>query len=145
MSLSCKIKGSFSKFLNCGLSPRKLALTLALGVAIGVLPLPWGTTLLCAAAALVFRLNQAGIQVINYLAYPLQLMLFFPFYRLGERLFPTRVIAPAERNSGAAMFLVSHAAESTIKAMGAWLLIAPELAILLYCISLLIFRRKART
>lgn len=144
MSISCKLRGLLSKFLNCGLSPRKLALTLTLGVTIGVLPLPWGTTLLCAVAALVFRLNQAGIQVINYLAYPLQLMLIFPFYRLGERLFSTRVIMPTDRNSGAAIFLVSHAAESTIKAMGAWLLIAPELAILLYCISFLVFRRKAR-
>jgi hypothetical protein len=45
------------------------------------------TTLLCVGAAFAFRLNQPAMQLVNYLAYPLQLALLIPFIRLGERLF----------------------------------------------------------
>ncbi len=73
--------------LREGLSPRSLAWSLAVGLALGICPL-WGTsTGLCLAAGWAFRLNQPAMQVANYLAYPLQLALLVPFIRLGEILF----------------------------------------------------------
>lgn len=73
--------------LKTGLSPQGLAWSVAAGLALGVFPMLGTTTLLCAAAAFAFRLNQPAMQLVNYLAYPLQLVLLIPFIRMGERLF----------------------------------------------------------
>src|SRR6202451_1966790 len=73
--------------LRQGVTPEKIALSLALGVALGVFPVLGSTTALCALAALVLRLNLPAIQIVNYFVYPLQIGLLIPFFRLGERLF----------------------------------------------------------
>lgn len=117
-----------------GLAPREMAFTLCLGGALGVMPLIWGTTVLCALLAARFRLNQAAMQAINYLCYPLQLALFIPFCRLGEQLFPW---GPAL--SGAALDGALHGhlgaslhllAWGLARALGAWLLTALPLALI---------------
>ena len=73
--------------LRQGLTPGALAWSLALGLALGIIPL-WGTsTLLCLGLAALLRLNQPAMQVANYLAYPLQILLLLPFIRMGESLF----------------------------------------------------------
>jgi len=73
--------------LRQGITPEKIALTLALGAVLGIFPILGATTLLCAVAGVWLRLNQPLIQLVNYLAYPVQLLLLIPFYRAGERLF----------------------------------------------------------
>lgn len=69
-----------------GVTPEKIAFTVALGLALGVFPILGSTTALCAIAGILVRLNQPIIQLVNYLAYPLQLVLLIPFYRAGEHL-----------------------------------------------------------
>jgi uncharacterized protein (DUF2062 family) len=71
-------------WLRQGISPGRLGLTLALGFAIGCIPVVGVPTVLCAALALLFRLNQPAIQAANYAAMPLQLLLIIPFMRLGK-------------------------------------------------------------
>ena len=73
--------------LQQGVTPEKLALTVALGLVLGVFPILGSTTLLCGIAAVVLRLNQPVIQLVNYVAYPAQLALIIPIYRAGEMLF----------------------------------------------------------
>jgi uncharacterized protein (DUF2062 family) len=73
--------------LTQGVSPARLALALALGAVVGVFPVLGVTTLACAAVAAGLRLNQPAIQVANYVAYPLQLLLFIPFFQAGAWLF----------------------------------------------------------
>jgi len=70
-------------WLSQGISARRLALTLALGFAIGCIPVIGIPTVLCATVALALRLNLPAIQVANYAAMPLQLALIVPFVRLG--------------------------------------------------------------
>src|SRR5208282_6377489 len=70
-------------WLRQGISPRRLALTLALGFAIGCIPVVGIPTVLCSALALALRLNLPAIQAANYVAMPLQLALIVPFVRLG--------------------------------------------------------------
>jgi len=72
--------------LKQGITPEKIALTIALGVLLGIFPILGSTTILCGLAAIALRLNQPVIQLINYLAYPLQFVLLIPFYRAGEHL-----------------------------------------------------------
>lgn len=75
-----------TQWLRQGVSPRRLALTLALGFAIGCIPVVGLPTLVCAAVALALRLNVPAIQAANYVAMPLQLALIVPFVRLGGRM-----------------------------------------------------------
>ena len=73
--------------LKQGVTPEKMALSLALGATLGIFPVLGSTTALCAIAALAFGLNLPAIQIVNYFVYPVQIVLLIPFFRLGERLF----------------------------------------------------------
>jgi hypothetical protein len=73
--------------LTQGITPEKIALSMAFGIVLGIFPVLGSTTLLCAAAALVFGLNLPPVQLVNYLLYPMQLFLLVPFIRMGEKLF----------------------------------------------------------
>ena len=61
----------------------------ALGLVLGCCPILGSATVLCGLAAVVLRLNQPVIQLVNYAAGPLQLALLIPHYRAGEWLFQT--------------------------------------------------------
>lgn len=81
-----RVRRPLVALLVSGASPEKLALSLALGLALGAFPVIGVTTLLCALVAFAFRLNLVAIQTTNYLAYPLQIASVIPLVRLGERL-----------------------------------------------------------
>lgn len=80
-------KRALSNWLRQGITPRRLALTLALGFTIGCIPVVGAPTVLCAALALGLGLNLPAIQAANYAAMPFQLALIVPFLRLGGKLF----------------------------------------------------------
>jgi len=82
-----RIAERLSAWLREETSTEKLALTLALGLVLGVLPVFGLPTVLCGAAAAIWRLNFPALQLINSLAYPLQIALLWPFARLGGILF----------------------------------------------------------
>src|SRR5580658_5326810 len=84
-------------WLRQGITPQRLALTLALGFAIGCIPVVGIPTLVCAALALTLRLNLPAIQAANYIVMPLQLLLIVPFVRLGGWLIPARIDPVASR------------------------------------------------
>jgi hypothetical protein len=141
-------KGAFllKGVLQGGLTPQKLALTLCLGTATGIMPLLWGTTLLSAAFATVFKLNQGAMQALNYLCYPLQLALFIPFCRLGELLFhvgpevSVSVLTGAlHGHVGAALNLIGWA---SLRAIGAWLITVAPLALLVYPLLKVMLKRR---
>lgn len=70
-------------FLKQGVSPEKLALTVAFGAIWGTFPVLGTNTIICIGTATVFRLNHAAIQLVNYGMYPIQLVLIVPFIKLG--------------------------------------------------------------
>lgn len=134
--LSTPMRRLLREVLHSGLTPHKLALTLCLGIAIGVLPAPWGATVLCIICGHCFRLNHVALQSVNYLAYPLQIALFIPFCLLGAKLFPWGPAIPPEILT---TLLHGHFTSSmnllawiTVKAMAAWLITAVPLAAVLY-------------
>src|SRR5260370_17898976 len=73
--------------LGKGRTPEKIALSVALGAALGVFPALGWSTALSAIAAIVLRLNLPAIQLVNYFVYPAQIVLLVPFFRCGEKLF----------------------------------------------------------
>lgn len=143
-----KVVSFARKIFHQGLTPHQLALTIALGVAVGIVPLVWGATPLCALLAFRLRLNQVAIQAVNYLVYPLQIVLFLPFYTLGASIFPWGpVLSPTSLRAGLQPDLSGNLTlilVTTLKALGAWLLLAPLLAALLYVLLLSIARRRHR-
>jgi uncharacterized protein (DUF2062 family) len=74
------------ELLRQGVTPEKLALSLAFGLGIGIFPVLGVSTILCTVVAIGLRLNLPAIQLVNYLASPLQLVLIIPFVRVGEHL-----------------------------------------------------------
>jgi uncharacterized protein (DUF2062 family) len=118
--------------LTQGLSPDTIALTVAVGLCIAVIPIIGVTTALSFLAAWALRLNQPIIQAINWTSYPLQLLMIVPFIRLGERLFH----APRMRFSLDELLAMARADPlGTLTALGAtfghaalaWLMCAPFL------------------
>jgi uncharacterized protein (DUF2062 family) len=81
------VKRKTATWLRQGISPERLALTLALGIAIGCIPMVGVTTALCMIAAFTLRLNFPVLQVANWASMPMQVALIVPFVRLGGRLF----------------------------------------------------------
>lgn len=72
--------------LKAGLAPGQLALTVGLGVVIGLIPAFGLTTLLSAAVALRLRLNVAIMQLATHLMTFFQLALLIPLLRAGAGL-----------------------------------------------------------
>jgi len=120
-----------------GVSPGKLALALALGLVVGVFPVLGSTTALCALTAVALRLNQPAIQVANYLAYPLQLLLFIPFFQAGAALLGappvtftlTQLQAELSADLGGTMLRYLGA---NLRAAAAWAVVAPAAILLLH-------------
>lgn len=133
-----RILGPILEQLRQGISPDQIALTLALGLVLGVFPILGATTLLCAGAAFWLRLNQPVIQLVNYLAYPVQIALLIPYYRAGETLFGQPhvpifsvpdLIARFQADPG--QLFVDYGMVG-VYGVVAWVLTAPLLAALLY-------------
>ena len=82
-----KLQRPILEQLTQGLSPDTVALTIGVGLAIAVIPVVGVTTVLSFLAAWALKLNQPIIQTINWTSYALQLLLIFPFIRLGEKIF----------------------------------------------------------
>jgi len=75
--------------LKAGATPETLAWSLAMGMVVGVNPLLGSTTVLALALAGVFKLNVAASQLGNHLLYPVELLLFPVWIKLGTILFRT--------------------------------------------------------
>ncbi|HZL53765.1 MAG TPA: DUF2062 domain-containing protein [Terracidiphilus sp.] len=80
------------QLLRFGATPERLAWSIAVGVVIGVNPLLGSTTVLALAVAPTFGLNVVASQFGNHLVYPLELLLFPVFIRVGSLLFRTQRI-----------------------------------------------------
>ena len=103
--------------LRTGITPRHLAWSLAMGVAVGLNPVVGSTTLVCLAVAVVFRLNVVASQITNHLVFPAQLALLFPLLRAGEILFHTGPL-PLERKHF--LHAVTHHTWQTTRVLWKW-------------------------
>jgi uncharacterized protein (DUF2062 family) len=75
--------------LTQGLTPHKIALTIAIGSALSMFPILGTTTLLCLLIGIGMRLNQPIIQAVNYACTPIHLTFIFYAFRWGDQLFGT--------------------------------------------------------
>jgi uncharacterized protein (DUF2062 family) len=136
-------------FLKQGITPHKLALSIALGFIVALFPVLGATTLLCALLAWILRLNMPAIQLINYIVYPLQFIFFLPFIRLGEFIFNAEKM-PFSIPQIYGMFkkdlvgAIDTLWWTTMHAIVAWLIVCPLIGLGLYFILHRLFEAAAR-
>jgi uncharacterized protein (DUF2062 family) len=132
--------------LRQGITPQKIALTLAVGATVGLFPILGSTTLLCFLAGVLLKLNQPIIQAINYLVYPLQIAGIYIFIRIGEwltRTPPLKFSIPGllEQFRAAPLHFFQQFGMTALRGVLAWTLIAPIAAAALYFALLPLLRR----
>ena len=118
-----------------GVTAESLALSIALALVIGVFPVYGCPTLLCAAAAIVLRLNLPAMQLVNALTTPLQLALLIPFHRLGNLLLPGAGVAGSRVSAevhSEVWRVVDGIWTLAVHAVAGWFCICAPVGILLY-------------
>lgn len=123
--------------LKQGITPDKLALSVAFGIGFGLFPVLGASTILCAAAAVALRLNMPAIQLVNYALSPLQLLLIIPFVRVGEAVtgapaFPITISGGFEILAQGALHAVHVLWDAIVHAALGWVLIGPLGIFILY-------------
>ena len=132
--------------LRQGMTPRKLALTCAFGIVIGIFPVFGTTTLLCFGVAILLRLNIPVIQLVNYLVAPLQLLLILPFIKIGTYLFGLTPF-PYTSDQLLTMFssnlwlLIKETGLALAIGIGVWMVVSIPLFFLIFYVCFWLFSR----
>ena len=85
--LRCRLLRPLLRLLKKGVSPKRLAWSLAVALVVGINPFLGSTTIAMLLLAWSFRLNHFAAQIGIHLVAPLQWLLFIPFIRAGILLF----------------------------------------------------------
>jgi uncharacterized protein (DUF2062 family) len=124
--------------LTQGITPNRIAATLAVGTACSLFPFLGFTSLLNLAVGAALRLNQPILQILNQLLGPVQLVLILLYVRLGEWFWGTSAsalrvsdIVQTFRDASLGEFL-QRFGWAGIHAFTAWLVTAPLLVLVLY-------------
>lgn len=140
--------------LTQGITPEKIALTLAVGSACALFPIVGTTTLLCLVAGVALRLNQPAIQIVNGICTPVHLPVIFGLYHLGNVLFGEH---PIRHPGGMRYFFTEmfgllwdhpteffqHFGHLVVHLMVAWAVVAPFWIALVYALALPVMREVA--
>ena len=126
--------------LRQGRTPEGIALSLAVGAAVGLFPLVGTTTLLGLALGSALRLNLPLLQAANWLVYPLQLALVLPLVRLGAWLAGASLVTLAPGGSGDTL---AHLTRGGLHGILGWVGAAPLAALVVYALTLPLLRAAA--
>lgn len=128
------------------MTPHKLAVTVALGTVVGILPALGVTTVMGTALAARFRLNIAATVLVSYLVHPLQLLLIIPFIKVGIFMFGMDDLK-LTLDEMIAMFQLDWLTAlnklwiANLAAVSAWAILALPVGLLLYAALLPILKR----
>ena len=136
--------------LRQGVSREQIALSVIVGVVIGIFPVLGATTILCTLAAVLLRLNLIAVHAVHYATTPLQLVLIIPFVRVGEHLAGA---SPQPLSISAGLALIDRGMftavmtlwDAIVHAVFGWLVLAPPLFALLHFTAKWLLARYART
>ena len=143
---SGRVLNPLKALLLQGITPERIAMSLAIGAVISVLPVLGLGTILCTVVALGLRLNLVAIQVANWVAYPAQLLLLIPFFSMGATLFrqppvnlaPQDLVAMFNANFWGSLFALWT---TTWQGCVARFALSPVLVALLYLVLLPLLRK----
>lgn len=123
--------------LRQGTTPRKLAVTCALGLVMGIFPVFGVTTFLCLGVAVWLKLNVPVIQLVNFVVAPVQILLMIPFINAGAYVFQLDPF-PMHYDELLALFstdvwlLLREAGLSLLTAIGVWAILSVPLFFLAF-------------
>ena len=148
----CHVLRPLLRALRGGVTPRRLAWSLAFGMVVGINPSVGLTTVLVVLVAWVLGLSKAASLIGSHVVAPLHLLLFIPFIDLGVHLFHTRKLPMDRRQlehlSHHPLLLVRNIWEWEWHALVIWGLVAavamPLLALYLRR-ALVVLLRRHRT
>lgn len=132
-----KVKPIAIQLLRNGLSPRPIAVTICLGIVLGIFPIFAPVSLVCLALAWAFGLN-APILLASYYAMTwVQPILILPYLRMGEFLFraeplPISLVELTRRFTNDALGTLAEFGWSFVHAVTGWLFSVPLLVAVLY-------------
>ncbi len=123
--------------LKQGITPQKVAFTVALGFMLGIFPIIGASTALCLAAGILFKLNQPLILLTNSLTIPLQPPMVLVFVRLGETILHTPHVTFSipellRKFSASPAKFMQEFGLTGLHGIFAWSLIAPLVVLILY-------------
>jgi len=135
--------------LTQGITPEKIALTLAVGSALALFPILGTTTLLCLLAGILLRLNQPIIQIINALCTPIHLPVIFCMVRIGSWMFNVQSTHMGIRMMNHMLWedprdFFERFGITAVHAIAAWALIAPFWMVIIYIFALPVLREALR-
>jgi len=141
-----KLIRPFLDLLKQGVSPEKIALTIALGISLGVVPVLGSTSALCGIVALRLRLNLPAILAVNWAVYPLQIALLIPFLRAGAWLFRVdgpklTVVQILSMIRTSVWHTIVTLWSATLHALVVWAIAGAIATALIYVVSLVVLQR----
>lgn len=146
MALRRKVLRRVLYFLKKGISPHKLALSVSIGITIGIIPIYGITSILITLIAVCFRLNFTASQVANFVVHPIQIVLIFPFLKLGDMILGNSLLPDSMKQF---LFMMKTDVWGTLHnfwlayltATVLWFLVSIPLSILLYRFLFTYFKR----
>lgn len=88
--LRCHVLRPLLRLLRGGITPRRMAWSLAFGMVVGINPSVGLTTLFVVLVAWICGLSKVASLIGTHVVAPLHLLLFIPFIEVGVHLFHTR-------------------------------------------------------
>ncbi len=131
--------------LTQGLTPQKIALTIAIGSSIAMFPILGTTTLICLIVGVFMKLNQPIIQAVNWACTPIHIPFIFYSFKWGELAFGsahTRLEMRVMRRLlvDDPLRFVQDYSTTALHAVVIWAILVPFWAAAVYYISLPIMR-----
>jgi uncharacterized protein (DUF2062 family) len=138
--------------LTQGITPEKIALTVAVGSALALFPIFGTTTLLCLCAGILLKLNQPIIQLVNMLCATIHFPIIVGLFRMGHLMFGV----PYDHMG---LGMVHHMLDTfwedpakfferfgvdALHAIAAWAILAPFWTIIIYMLALPVLREVLR-
>ena len=144
-----RLVGPIQALLLQGANPRDLALSCAVGVAVGSMPILGATTGAGLLLGAVLRLNQPTIQAVNYLMAPVQILLIPVFGYFAAQLgTPIHVdlnpAAMAEQFSKGVVAFLEVYGMLGLRAFGLWAVVSPIYSFFVFRLLHVVFQRFAR-
>jgi len=134
---------------NClGTEPRKVALSITLGICIGIIPIVGVTFITITAAGVLLKLNQLILQATHILVTPLQIILLPVFLKAGLILFNRSDISIAnltnEIQHSDILIVLQHLGILMLYGLLVWLVFSAVTGPILYRVLLVVLRRKCQ-
>lgn len=125
------------KIILAGISIEKLAVSLTIGLIVGLIPIYGITTLLVGGIAIALRLNFIAVQIAHYIVHPVQIALLVPFLKIGDSL-----LLKSDSSFTVKQYIGLFKADFwgamhdlwliNLSAIGVWLILSIPLSILVY-------------